>query len=75
MIYKSETSVTRQNAIRNVIWRWYANGIHGVTLREQELHLFLEKFIKMMLSVAKMQSAMITWRRNASGIHGVTLRE
>ena len=39
MIYKSETSVTRQNAIRNVIWRWYANGIHGVTLQEQELHL------------------------------------
>jgi hypothetical protein len=26
--------VARQNAIRIVIWRWYANGIHGVTLRK-----------------------------------------
>ena len=32
-------AVPRQNAIRKTIWRWDTNGIHDVTLQEQELHL------------------------------------
>jgi len=37
--------VARQNAIRIVIWRWYANGIHGVTLRK--ISPFISKHLVM----------------------------